>query len=106
MIRADAEWADAVKERAGDVCELPEVLGYDAPCGYLSSRGPLEAHHVKGKKAFPRLRHDIENGVSLCPQGHDWAHANRDLFREWFSRKFPERWARLEAKARRESRLA
>lgn len=94
---------------AGEMCVLPSGVylptGSIPEHGYLPGRPSLEAHHFKGKKAHPRLRYDVENGVSLCPRGHDWAHANRDEFKAWFKATYPERWQRLEAKARRESRL-
>ena len=95
--RADADWSSTVRSRDG-WCRLNALLG----CKSMAT----DAHHVKGKKAYPRLRYDLDNGLALCRRAHDWAHANRKTFRAWFIQVYVERWARLEAKAARESRLA
>ena len=34
-----------------------------------------DAHHVYGKKAFPAVRFDLENGITLCRKHHGLAHA-------------------------------
>lgn len=77
--------------RAGHRCEC---------CGTFSDRVALDAHHVIGKKAHPRLRLDPENGIALTRCCHEAAHRKREAFRAWFAAKWPARWARLEAKAR------
>ena len=68
----DVAWAKAVKERDHWRCRR---------CG----RGPtkeLHAHHI-----FTRSRastaHDLENGISLCPGCHSWAHAEPTEFHYW-----------------------
>lgn len=37
-------------------------------CGVRGGR--LQAHHVKAFKAFPELRHDLANGLTLCVTCH------------------------------------
>jgi len=40
-------------------------------CQFCGERGCyLEAHHVKGWAKFPKLRYDVENGVTLCKECH------------------------------------
>lgn len=95
----DAVWRTAIKDRSGYACE------YTVP--HACPSNARDAHHaVKGKGAHPRLRWDLENGICLCRWAHNWAHKNRDAFKAWFSAMFPERFARLLAKASREARLA
>lgn len=89
----DAEWSASVR------------AAHNHECWACTSPG-LDAHHIFGKKAHPRLRYDIENGVALCRTHHQRWHATPVWWRKLFSRVFPLRWDRLQKKARRESRLA
>lgn len=50
-------WASMVKLRDGKCTECGSV--YD-----------LHAHHIKSYKDYPELRHDVNNGVTLCGQCH------------------------------------
>lgn len=50
-------WASMVKLRDGKCTECGSV--YD-----------LHAHHIKPYKDYPELRHDVNNGVTLCGQCH------------------------------------
>jgi len=59
--RKDAEWRRCVLEQCGDRC---------ARCGGKA----IDAHHIKGKQAYPLLRHIIGNGVALCRGCHRWVH--------------------------------
>lgn len=53
------EWRSKVFERDGWTCQT---------CG---ERGCyLEAHHIKGWTKYPKLRYEVENGVSLCKKCH------------------------------------
>lgn len=53
------KWRSAVFERDNWTCQT---------CG---DRGViLEAHHIKGYTAYPKLRYVISNGVSLCQECH------------------------------------
>lgn len=99
--RAMDAWTAEVKARAGTVCEM---AGVQHRCW-----GFLDAHHVIGKGARPRLALDLENGVSLCRGAHDGVHRTRwfkAVFWTWFNTKYPGRRERLMAKAIRERRLA
>lgn len=93
VLAADAKWSRAVKAYSWGEC----VVGRHAA---------TDAHHLFGKKAFPRLRYDVENGVALCRHHHDVWHANPEREDLLFAERNRERWARLEEKAARESRLA
>jgi predicted restriction endonuclease len=61
----DARWHAAVLARFGGRCGL---CGGKAHCG----------HHIDGKQANPRRRHDVSNGIAVCSLGpancHDWIH--------------------------------
>jgi hypothetical protein len=93
---ADAEWAQAVKARAPQ-CEW---------CPNYTMSGSGDAHHVFGRRAYPRLRHDVDNGVHLHRTCHERAHRYPVSFRTWFAARDPERWRRLTEKAHREARLS
>jgi hypothetical protein len=93
--RADARWSVAIKATSGWECEW---------CGKWQIT--MDAHHVYSKRAFPRLRYDLDNGVQLDRACHERAHRNPLSFRAWFAAVDPERWRRLSSKAQRESRLS
>lgn len=90
--KADSEWSAMVRERAGGHCER-------------TGRAGTDAHHVFTKGAHPRLRYDLDNGILLTRAEHRRAHRSMKAFRAWFAKVFPETWARLEEKAKREARL-
>jgi hypothetical protein len=93
-------WKVHIKSKAGDVCEMK---GLHHKCW-----GELDAPHVIGKGAHPRLKVDPENGVALCRTAHNGVHRSRwfkVLFGVWFNEKYPGRRERLEKKAQREARL-
>ncbi len=56
---ADREWRVAVFQRDGYTCR---------DCGQKGGR--LQAHHVKPYKAYPELRHVLDNGLTLCVPCH------------------------------------
>lgn len=62
--REDANWRKDVKERDNYMCQS---------CG---SNDKLHAHHIKPKSAFPNLRHDLSNGITLCYTCHLEEHRN------------------------------
>ena len=62
VLAADAKW------RA-------EVLGNDGhKCAVCGVTEPLHAHHVFSRQAYPHLRHDTRNGVTLCAVDHALCH--------------------------------
>lgn len=52
------EWRQSVFEKDKFTCR---------DCG---KKGYLEAHHIKGFAKFPKLRFDIDNGITLCEECH------------------------------------
>lgn len=71
----DKLWAELVKLKAGNKCEH---------CGKKSH---LNSHHFFGRRALC-LRHDPQNGVSLCVGCHKFstvfsAHETPSLFDNW-----------------------
>jgi hypothetical protein len=92
---ADKLWAQAVKSGGGGFCEY----------GDCYSRA-IDAHHVFGRGAHPRLRLDSDNGIGLCRPHHNAWHRKPTQFRAWFATFYPQTWERLQVKAQRESRLA
>lgn len=63
--KEDLQWAKAVRERDGNRCRWPG-------CDYESES--IHAHHIHTRKQRPDLRHDPNNGASLCPRHHDELH--------------------------------
>lgn len=68
----DADWSRMIRERAGGRCEWCRHHGTATP--------GVDAHHICGKKAHPKLRHDPDNGISLCRPCHRTAHAMPGVF--------------------------
>lgn len=95
VVAADAAWAKAVRAEYGDRC-----------FHYFCLSPATDTHHIIGKKAHPRLRYDVENGLPMCRAHHNEAHARPAWFRESFRGWYHARWLGLLEKARRESRLA
>jgi hypothetical protein len=60
--RGSVQWTAAVKERDGWKC---------VECG---SADDLETHHIKRWVDHPELRHDLDNGVTLCKACHQREH--------------------------------
>lgn len=62
-------WSKAVRARDGHKC---------VECG---ATGRLHAHHIKPWKDYPKLRHELSNGITLCPPCHSRAHGFP--FKDW-----------------------
>ena len=54
------DWMFAIKIRDGWKCRI-----YNRDCN-----GRLEAHHILSWKDYPELRHEINNGITLCHAHH------------------------------------
>ena len=79
LTKEDKEWAKAVKERDGLVCVI---------CKSLER---LNAHHLIPRE-IKGSRHDIDNGITLCPKHHRFsrklsAHQNPIAFLKWMERQ-------------------
>lgn len=58
------EWRKIVFERDSYICQ---------DCGVRSGNGEkihLEAHHIKSFTFYPKLRFDVNNGLTLCKECH------------------------------------
>jgi len=58
-------WREAIFERDDWTCKN---------CKKRSKAGSylrIEAHHKKPFKTYPKMRFDVENGITLCKQCHD-----------------------------------
>lgn len=68
---ADQMWARAVKERDNHTCQWPM-------CGFCRNvpSPHCNAHHKALRSARPDLRHDLDNGVTVCGQRHSWIHSS------------------------------
>jgi len=60
-------WNWKVKAHDGNRCRIC----YDDGKG---SRGPLIAHHIRGKTRYPKLKRKLENGITFCTKCHDGKH--------------------------------
>lgn len=55
------KWRTSVFERDNWICQI---------CG---SKGFVQGHHIKSWANFPKLRYEINNGISLCKKCHNEA---------------------------------
>ena len=83
--KADAAWSKAV--RSAGKCLV---------CGATKN---LQAHHLISRWV-PQLRHDIMNGVCLCPKHHKWdkqisAHQSPMGLAWVLQREMPDTWVWL-----------
>lgn len=93
VIELDLLFCQAVKKKAGYKSEIPNDTGTR-----------LEVHHFYGKKAFPHLRHEIENGIYISSDYHtqrpDSAHESPLKFKELIIKIRGQEWYnRLRGKA-------
>ena len=75
----DKEWHKEVCEGADYICSKCKT-DFSFPC-YFGVRGKeyvnlyVCGHHKKTKKAFPKLRLKINNGVCVCLPCHNLIHS-------------------------------
>lgn len=86
--RKDREWSMAVKLRDNWCCVI---------CG---NKNKLNSHHIIPRE-IKELRHDLMNGISLCPNHHNFSrvcspHNNSFVFYLWLLRNRPEQYNYLE----------
>ena len=55
----DREWRTKIFNRDNYTCKC---------CGKKGGR--LQAHHIKGYKKYPKLRYELNNGITLCIKCH------------------------------------
>jgi hypothetical protein len=77
--KADKLWREAVKARAGNHCEVCKGNDYRK---WIKKSTVLHAHHLYSRK-FMSTRFGMDNGVSLCPACHFWAHQSPLEFHRW-----------------------
>lgn len=66
----DRLWREVVFATYGTVCKAEGQGGMR--CG-----GGLQAHHIYGKGAYPRMRYTIPNGIPVCGGHHQfWVHGS------------------------------
>jgi len=64
----DREWQKAIVER-DDTCRIGHLLNHN--CMVM----PISGHHII-RRRYKKTRHDLRNGVGLCPVCHNWADSN------------------------------
>ena len=94
--KEDKEWAQQVKER-------------DKSCIICGQTERLNAHHLIPRE-IEEFKHDLDNGVSLCPSHHRFsrrlsAHQNPIAFIIWLEENRPrqlnkiiDKWKELTAR--------
>lgn len=78
--KRDIEWHNQVceKNRVGTkyACQCKDCLKK----GKLWPRNYVCGHHIKGKKAHPKLRWDPDNGICTCKAGHTKHHTGIKMY--------------------------
>ena len=59
-------WRTSVFERDNYTCQVCNLKG-----------GKLQAHHIKSWIKYPKLRYEINNGITVCVSCHKQYHKNR-----------------------------
>jgi hypothetical protein len=85
--KLDDLWSKIVK--SDGKCELAGVDGY-GPCA-----GPLNAHHIFGRRNFS-VRWDLDNGICLCVSHHHFgrfsAEGSPTVFTNWLIQERGGEW--------------
>jgi len=70
-------WRKAVYKRDGYRCQMP-----GCPC--CGKKGRIFAHHIMTWADYPRLRYDVNNGITLCKLAHDKVTGNEEDYVRMF----------------------
>lgn len=68
--------------------------GYCRRCGRTNN---LQAAHIVSRR-WKQTRWDVDNGICLCINCHNWGHANPKQFDNWIEDTFPGRLEGLKIK--------
>lgn len=66
VLRADTIWSQAVRQRDDHRCRR---------CGKRDEKNN-HAHHIAPRSRRPDLKRDLDNGITVCMECHNWIHAN------------------------------
>lgn len=66
ILRADSIWSQAVRQRDDHRCKR---------CSKRDERNN-HAHHVAPRSRRPDLKRDLNNGITVCPECHNWIHSH------------------------------
>ena len=78
----DVRWSQDVRERDGHTCVYC-LAGKDTGTS-------VQAAHIVPRR-YLATRYDLLNGLSLCYQHHQWAHAEQSQFIAWVWEHYPGR---------------
>ena len=78
--RLDFDWARLIKARDKWICQIC-ARKVTATIEFKAERA--EADHYFCKSTYPALRHELDNGVTLCLKCHRAAQKDRSLIPEW-----------------------
>ena len=67
----DKEWRNSIIEK------------YDNTCAFCPETKRINAHHII-PRTFKETRHEIENGIALCPLHHKWGSFSAHKNPLWF----------------------
>lgn len=75
--KKDKEWRLAVLQAYGNECFI------------CSSKKLLNCHHIIPRE-FKETRHDVKNGIVLCPLHHKWGMFSAHKNPIWFIQRIPK----------------
>lgn len=75
--------------------KLWRTVGYCEYCGKTRNQVQLQGAHIFGVGAYPRLRDDLRNGLSLCASDHRRFTSDPIAFTDWirttkYAKYFPD----------------